>query len=381
MAGKAAALFSGRNIKIENAASKEEVNISIFGDITSKSWFDDRDTLTEVLGQIRSVADGKKVTYNIEIASPGGDFHTALTLHDILSLLKGKVITTTYGLTASSGTILGQSATKGYRRMGSNGAYLIHKVSGGVYGNENDLESALEMHRTLNNQLAELYASKTDKKTKADFEELMNRDNGNGIFLNAKEALEWGLIDEIVPGESINNSVKEYNEYAEKNNLKIYNKKEDNMSGIVKQFKNFLGFGGDDEVDEDVIGAKLDAKVEELKAEKERAELSVTNAVKPLEAKIASLEAQAVNFEAEKVSLSNSLATANNLLDEAKAESAKIKAELDAALAANEVLAKAANKPPVAFKTEPVMKRDNTEKMVLTREQAKERNKREGQNG
>jgi hypothetical protein len=74
--------------------------------------------------------------------------------------------------------------------------YLVHKSIWVAIGNENDLEQTLNDMKVIDERLANIYAKRSGQDIKV-IQELMNEDNGNGIWLNAEEAKNYGLVDEI----------------------------------------------------------------------------------------------------------------------------------------------------------------------------------------
>ncbi len=127
------------------------------------------------------------------INSPGGSVTSGLAIYDTMNYVKSEVRTIVVGMAASMGAFLLSSGAKGKRCALKNAEIMIHQVLGGAQGQATDIkihaEHILKMKKKLNNILA-LNTNKSVKQITKDCE----RDN----YMSAKEALEYGLIDEII---------------------------------------------------------------------------------------------------------------------------------------------------------------------------------------
>ncbi len=127
------------------------------------------------------------------INSPGGSVSAGLAIFDTIRYLKCEVVTICVGMAASMGAFLLAAGAKGKRKALPNSEIMIHQPSGGAYGQASDVkihaEHIVKTRRKLNDLLAEMTG-----KPLSVIEEATERDN----FLSAEEALEFGLIDEIV---------------------------------------------------------------------------------------------------------------------------------------------------------------------------------------
>lgn len=127
------------------------------------------------------------------INSPGGSITSGMAIYDTMQYIKCDVSTICIGMAASMGAFLLAAGTKGKRKALPNSEVMIHQPSGGTRGQATDIaihaEHIINIRKRMNNILAER-TGQTVKKIAADTE----RDN----FLSAEEALEYGLIDEII---------------------------------------------------------------------------------------------------------------------------------------------------------------------------------------
>ena len=127
------------------------------------------------------------------INSPGGSVSAGLAIYDTIRYLKCEVVTICVGLAASMGAFLLASGAKGKRKALPNSEIMIHQPSGGAYGQASDVKIHAEHIVKTRKKLNDLLAEMTGKPLSV-IEEATERDN----FLSAEEALEFGLIDEIV---------------------------------------------------------------------------------------------------------------------------------------------------------------------------------------
>tara|TARA_R110002020_G_scaffold465773_1_gene687772 strand:- start:1435 stop:2103 length:669 start_codon:yes stop_codon:yes gene_type:complete len=129
----------------------------------------------------------------MHIDSPGGSVKSGLSIIDVMEYIKCDVATINTGMAASMGAVLLGAGTKGKRASLRFSKTMLHQSSGGAIGNIQDARINMEEWEKTNKILFDLlgnYCGKTAKKVAKDSE----RDN----WLTSKEALEYGIIDEIV---------------------------------------------------------------------------------------------------------------------------------------------------------------------------------------
>lgn len=127
------------------------------------------------------------------INSPGGSVYDGLAIIDTMNYIQPDVQTIGIGLQASMGAMLLSCGTKGKRFALPNSRIMIHQPSSGTEGKITDQEIALREGVYLKKHLAEIFAKNTGRDIKQ-VEKDMDRDN----WMSAKEAKEYGIIDEIV---------------------------------------------------------------------------------------------------------------------------------------------------------------------------------------
>ena len=129
------------------------------------------------------------------INSPGGVVTAGLAIYDTMQFIKPDVSTIVMGQACSMGSLLASSGAKGKRLMLPNARHMIHQPSGGARGQATDMLIQVEEILSMKKQLTQIYvdhnsAGKTFEQLTAD----MERDN----FMSAQQALEYGLVDQIV---------------------------------------------------------------------------------------------------------------------------------------------------------------------------------------
>jgi ATP-dependent Clp protease protease subunit len=139
---------------------------------------------------------------NMYINSPGGSVTAGLAIYDTMQFVKPPVSTLCVGQAASMGSLLLAAGAKGRRYALPHSRILIHQVSGGFEGQASDIEiharEALRLREILNNILAH-HTGQNAKKVEKD----TDRDN----FMSAAQAVEYGLIDEVISGRPLKASL------------------------------------------------------------------------------------------------------------------------------------------------------------------------------
>lgn len=127
------------------------------------------------------------------INSPGGVVTAGLAIYDTMQYLQTKVSTICIGQAASMGAILLTSGEKGKRYALPSSRIMIHQPLGGAQGQATDIEiqtkEILRMKKYLNDILVEKTSQPLD---------VIQRDTDRDFFLSAYEAVEYGLIDEVL---------------------------------------------------------------------------------------------------------------------------------------------------------------------------------------
>ena len=130
---------------------------------------------------------------SIYINSPGGSFTALTAIYDTMQFVKPEIQTICMGQAASAAAVLLAAGTKGKRLALEHARVLIHQPSGGGEGQSSDIEiqarEILRMRELLEQMIAR-HTGQDQEKVRKDIE----RDK----ILTAREAVEYGLIDEVV---------------------------------------------------------------------------------------------------------------------------------------------------------------------------------------
>lgn len=127
------------------------------------------------------------------INSPGGSVSAGLAIYDTIRYLKCEVVTICVGLAASMGAFLLAAGAKGKRKALPNSEIMIHQPSGGAYGQASDVKIHADHIIKTKKKLNEMLSAMTGQPIDV-VEVATERDN----FLTPEDALEFGIIDEIV---------------------------------------------------------------------------------------------------------------------------------------------------------------------------------------
>ena len=127
------------------------------------------------------------------INSPGGEVSSGLMIYDTMQYIKPDVQTIAMGMAASMGAFLVGAGTKGKRFALPNAEVMIHQPSGGTQGQASDIsiaaEHILKMRRRLNVILADICNQPL---------EVIERDTERDHWMDAQEAIEYGIIDKVM---------------------------------------------------------------------------------------------------------------------------------------------------------------------------------------
>ena len=173
--------------KFWNKAADGAADIYIFGDITSWAWDDTDVTAKSFVDDLNSFA-GKPVT--VHINSGGGDVFAALAIYNAIKSYKGGVTVSIEGLAASSASVIAMGGKP--TRMASNALMMIHEPAVGLMGfyRDSDLTKVQNSLSAVRGSILATYATRVEESKVA---EMVAAET----WLNAQQALELGLIDEI----------------------------------------------------------------------------------------------------------------------------------------------------------------------------------------
>jgi ATP-dependent Clp protease protease subunit len=127
------------------------------------------------------------------IGSPGGQVYAGMAIYDTMQQIECPVSTVAVGFTASFGTVLLTAGTKGMRYALPNATIHMHQPLGGAQGQASDIAIQANEILRLRESLNEIISFHTGQPI-----ERIQEDTDRDIFLNAEEAREYGLVDEVL---------------------------------------------------------------------------------------------------------------------------------------------------------------------------------------
>ena len=130
---------------------------------------------------------------NFYINSPGGSVTSGFAIYDTMQYIKCDVSTICVGLAASMGAFLLAGGTKGKRMALPNAEIMIHQPSGGARGQATEIQIVAENILKTKKKLNEMRAANTGKPI-----EVIEKDTDRDYYMNAEEALAYGIIDKIL---------------------------------------------------------------------------------------------------------------------------------------------------------------------------------------
>lgn len=129
------------------------------------------------------------------INSPGGVVTAGMSIYDTMQFIKPDVATYVMGQACSMGSLLAQAGAPGKRFMLPNARHMIHQPSGGARGQATDIQIQAREIQKMKESLTGIYAKHNSKgKTYDQLIADMERD----FFMSAQEALDYGLVDQIL---------------------------------------------------------------------------------------------------------------------------------------------------------------------------------------
>ncbi|MFT4620361.1 MAG: ATP-dependent Clp protease protease subunit [Sulfitobacter sp.] len=138
-------------------------------------------------------AENPNKEISMYINSPGGVVTSGLSIYDTMQYVKPKISTLVIGQAASMGSLLLTAGDKGMRMSLPNSRIMVHQPSGGYQGQATDIMIHAQETQKLKDRLNQIYVKHTGQEFD-DVVKALERDN----FMDAEQAKEWGLIDEIV---------------------------------------------------------------------------------------------------------------------------------------------------------------------------------------
>ena len=148
---------------------------------------------TIVQAQLMFLDSTDKTDITMHIDSPGGSVKSGLSMVDVMEYISCDIRTVNTGMAASMGSVLLGAGTKGKRSSLRFSRTMLHQSSGGAGGNIQDARISFIEWEKINKTLFDLLGSYCGKTS-----EQVMEDASRDLWLDAEEALSYGIIDEIV---------------------------------------------------------------------------------------------------------------------------------------------------------------------------------------
>jgi ATP-dependent Clp protease protease subunit len=135
--------------------------------------------------------DNSDITMHVD--SPGGSVKSGLSMVDVMDYIKADIRTVNTGMAASMGSVLLGAGTKGKRSSLKHSTTMLHQSSGGFSGNIQDAEVDWAEWQKVNHELFVLLGKYCGKKA-----DQVKKDATRDFWLNAEEAVKYGIIDQVI---------------------------------------------------------------------------------------------------------------------------------------------------------------------------------------
>jgi len=127
------------------------------------------------------------------INSPGGQIYAGLAIYDTMRMIPNNISTVAVGVTASFGTVLLSAGTKGQRYALPHATIHMHQPLGGAQGQASDIEIQAKEILRLKERLNQILSNSTGQNI-----DVIERDTERDFYMNAEQAVEYGLVDKIL---------------------------------------------------------------------------------------------------------------------------------------------------------------------------------------
>ncbi len=150
-------------------------------------------TANIIVGQLLYLDSLNNNDISLYINSPGGSISAGMAIYDTMNFIKSPVSTICLGLAASMAAFLLSSGTKGKRFCLPNSEVMLHQPLGGAQGQATEIKIAAERILRLKKKINDILAKNTGKEVNE-----IETDTERDYFLTAEEALNYGLIDDVL---------------------------------------------------------------------------------------------------------------------------------------------------------------------------------------
>ena len=167
----------------------QQRKIFLWGAVTDETAKD----ITEKLLYLEATDPGKEIVFYMN--TPGGSITAGMAVYDTMQIVTSPITVVVTGMAASMGSILLSAAKKGRRLLYPHSRVLIHQplISGRFIGPATDINIQAQEMEKLRQELNQILATASGQPL-----ERITRDTDRDFYLNAREAIEYGLADRIV---------------------------------------------------------------------------------------------------------------------------------------------------------------------------------------
>ena len=151
------------------------------------------DTANVIIAQLLYLDSISHDDISIYINSPGGSITSGMAIYDTMNLIKSDVSTICVGMSASMAAFLLSCGKKGKRYCLPNSEVMIHQPLGGVNGQATEIDIVAKRIINLRSKINSILSKNTKKNIKQ-----IEKDTDRDHYMNAEEALEYGIIDKIL---------------------------------------------------------------------------------------------------------------------------------------------------------------------------------------
>lgn len=148
---------------------------------------------------------------NMYINSPGGQVYAGLAIYDAMQMISNPISTVAVGVTASFGTVLLAAGAKGQRYALPHATIHLHQPLGGVQGQVTDIEIQAKEFLRLRTKLNEILMNHTGQS-----EETIERDTERDFWMSSEDAVEYGIVDEVLEAQPKDQEEEETEKETEK---------------------------------------------------------------------------------------------------------------------------------------------------------------------
>lgn len=179
-------------VSIRNIMQKkflEERKVFLWGEVSDESCRE----VTDKLLYLESTDPGKEIIFYMN--TPGGSITAGMALYDTMNLITSPITVVVTGMAASMGSVLLCAGEKGKRLLYPHSRVLIHQplITGRMMGAAVDIHIQAQEMEKLRDELNGILAESSGQPL-----EKIRQDTDRDFYMNAKEAIEYGLADAIV---------------------------------------------------------------------------------------------------------------------------------------------------------------------------------------